>query len=583
MFKRLRRAGQTERPWGRSLSDFGRLMPPERLLIEACRKGQECKLAEARPARPTENNSVRAGLVRFLALGGDDKIAVHEAGVRLTGAWVSDQLDLSSCSVSVPLLLENCRFSDEVAARDARLSLLSLSGSCVPGFAADRVKILGDLILRDRFLSRGEVCLAGAEIGGDLSCSNGTFIRTLGPPNGKPSRAINGQSLRIQGSVYLRAGFRAQGEVTLNGAELRGSLNCNGGTFVNRRRFALTADGIRVGQYVLLSDGFGAHGEVWLSGAEIRENLRVENACIKNPTGRALTVQRIRVDGVFVLRRVRCFGSMSLAFAKIGGLLDDEDSWPPRGLKLDGFCYDRIVVGATTAAARIAWLEKQKKRFLTTDFRPQPWEQLVSVLRAMGHQNQAITVAMAKQNALRRAGKIGARHSRRHWRKILQSRAGLTVWKRSARPFWWIADGTANLAHWLYGKLAGYGYRPARIIWLMMAIWLAVGFVVERAHTEGLVVAAARPDEKLHPANAGPPTGQDSPRTPIFRPFWYSADLVLPVDLGQAQGWTAASPGPSGNGIPSAAIQSLVLTITLAGWFLSLLLVAVVGNLVKKD
>ena len=79
----------------------------------------------------------------------------------------------------------------------------------------------------------------------------------------------------------------------------------------------------------------------------------------------------------------------------------------PVNTVLDGFTYDRLGGGAPTEGAkRIAWLDSQRADHLGADFRPQPWEHLIAVLRAMGHTNDARSVAVAKQDRLRRARKI---------------------------------------------------------------------------------------------------------------------------------------------------------------------------------
>ena len=83
--------------------------------------------------------------------------------------------------------------------------------------------------------------------------------------------------------------------------------------------------------------------------------------------------------------------------------------------------------------------DKQRSDDLSRDFKPQPWEQLVKVLREMGHDEDAKLVAIEKQDRLRRAGKI-------KWHTV---------------PI-----------HLLFGKLAGYGYRPMRTVFAMLAIWL---------------------------------------------------------------------------------------------------------------
>src|SRR5207249_10574398 len=66
---------------------------------------------------------------------------------------------------------------------------------------------------------------------------------------------------------------------------------------------------------------------------------------------------------------------------------DEEKSWPGEGkLFLDGFTYDRISEDSPlTAQSRIEWLHRQPHH----KFLPQPYEQLASVLRNMGHEREA--------------------------------------------------------------------------------------------------------------------------------------------------------------------------------------------------
>jgi hypothetical protein len=70
-----------------------------------------------------------------------------------------------------------------------------------------------------------------------------------------------------------------------------------------------------------------------------------------------------------------------------------------------------------------------------------------------------------------------------------------------------------------------------------------------------------------------------------FNPFLYSADLILPlVELQQDRDWAPLSTDDNGDGIPLAMFtRALVWFEILFGWAMSLLLVAVLGNLVKKD
>ena len=76
------------------------------------------------------------------------------------------------------------------------------------------------------------------------------------------------------------------------------------------------------------------------------------------------------------------------------------------------------------------------------------------------------------------------------------------------------------------------------------------------------------------------------PAYSTFQPLLYSADLILPlVDLQQENDWSPMvlqSDGRSSlwGGI---CVRWLMWLEILFGWGMSLLLVAVLGNLVKKD
>ena len=71
-----------------------------------------------------------------------------------------------------------------------------------------------------------------------------------------------------------------------------------------------------------------------------------------------------------------------------------------------------------------------------------------------------------------------------------------------------------------------------------------------------------------------------------FSPYLYSLDLVLPlVDLQQDRDWAPIVMGDDGRTFiwPGVFIRFVMWSEILFGWAMSLLLVAVLGNLVKKD
>ena len=61
------------KPAGRTLAEFQPLKPAEQKLLEACRQGTGARISDKRPETATDNNTVRAAFLRFLALGGDEQ------------------------------------------------------------------------------------------------------------------------------------------------------------------------------------------------------------------------------------------------------------------------------------------------------------------------------------------------------------------------------------------------------------------------------------------------------------------------------------------------------------------------------
>ncbi len=97
-------------PKGRWLGDFSPLKPAERKLIAACAAGGGCEFNDGkRPDEAKPAYTIRAALIRFLALGGDTEHPVHEHGVRLAGAWISGPLDLDGATVRFDLQLRSAR------------------------------------------------------------------------------------------------------------------------------------------------------------------------------------------------------------------------------------------------------------------------------------------------------------------------------------------------------------------------------------------------------------------------------------------------------------------------------------------
>ncbi len=259
-----------------------------------------------------EQYDVNAKLIRWLCVDPQASKLVDPRGIQLRAARVVGELDLSFVAVPFSLFLINSRFTENLNVLDAKVPELNLMGTWVPGINGDGVKVANDVFLRNGFRSEGEVRLLGAEIGGDLTASDGSFLN-------HDREALNADGLKVTGSVYLSDRFRSEGDVRLFGAEIGGILDASGGSFLNRGRNTLSADRLKVTGSVFLSDGFRSEGEARLLGAEIGGDLTASDGSFLNHDGEALNADGLKVTGsVFLSDGFRSEGNVRLVGADIG-------------------------------------------------------------------------------------------------------------------------------------------------------------------------------------------------------------------------------------------------------------------------
>lgn len=622
------------KPKGRTLEEFVPLMPGEAQLLQACANGDEATLGNQRPTQKTGDNAVRADFIRFLALGGDDNAPVHERGVRLAGGWIEGALNLTGAVIHTTLSLRQSYFPSTPVLEGAEIAgRLNLSGSEVPGLRADQLRCKRSVFLSKRFTAVGEIRMVGARIGGNLDCRgaqldgqgsdclsmDGTLIRgdaslshgftavgkvcLLGAQiggdlycqsaklDGQGSNCLSVDRAVIHGSVFLTEGFTAVGEVRLLGAQIGGDFYCQSAKLDGQGSDCLSMDSAAIKGGVFLSDGFTAVGEVRLLGAQIGGNLNCQSAKLDGDDGGSLSADGMTVSGAFFFRHLKqSVKHVQLSSAKVGQLIDDADSWGDQ-LVLDGFVYSHIAGQAPTdAMTRLKWLKKQQAKHTGADgFRPQPWKQLQTVLRNMGHEEDARQIAIALEDHMRSVGLIGQTPSR--W----------PGWRRGAYRT------TAQALHWLFKALIGYGYRPLRLAGWMVCVWLACAFIYWCAALQG-VMAPSNPlvfqnkayEQSCKPRGPAPEAVdhtnwylcKDLPEEYTgFSPLAYSLDLLLPlVDLQQEPDWAPMIPTPAGTWYQELLgnwsfkhfVRLTVWFQILFGWVASLLLVAVVSGLTKR-
>lgn len=397
--------------------------------------------------------------------------------------------------------------------------------------------------------------------------------------------------LQCVAGVFLRNGFVAKKQVRLLGAQIGGDLDCSGGYFEDEERDALNANQANIAGSVILNQGFKAKGEVQIMRAQIGCGLYCSDARFEALSGSALTIDSTVVRGAWFLNDLERPACIDASHTDVAVLVDDLKSWS-KGSTLDGLRYGALGGRASTnGEERIAWLHKQPDTQLNAeDFRPQPWRQLQRVLREMGHTEDAKQVGIAFE---------------KHQRKI--GRVGLSAKDKNFIAAWWRRVTTRG-AHFIFGLLAGYGYRPMRLVTWMLAVWLACGAAYWHLSLAPYrAIAPSAPlifqDENYincQPDQPGPPQPPanwylcDELRSEYatFSPLAYSLDLMLPVvDLGQEKAWGAFIPAANAvwwkelftHWAPGHVVRLITWFQILFGWVSSLLLVAIISGFSRRN
>uniref|UniRef100_A0A2X0QU20 Membrane-associated oxidoreductase n=1 Tax=Candidatus Nitrotoga fabula TaxID=2182327 RepID=A0A2X0QU20_9PROT len=325
------------KPKGRTLAEFEPLRPAEKLLLDACWQGKVAHIAESRPEAAHENNTVRAGFLRFLALGGDEQAPVHERGVQLQGAWITDALNLTSASVPSGLRMVHCQFSEMPIFTGTNIAgTLDFTDSQLPGFFGTRMTVNGTVFLNKAKATKN-VHLLGIQIDGNLECTEATF-------DDKEGNALFADDTVIKGTVFLKK-THATGTVHLIGAQIGGDLDCTDAIFdgenenrqeVDKKKsFALSADLAVIKGTVLLKQAT-ASGNVHLLGAQIGGDLDCAEATFDGKGGNALSADGAVIRHSIHLDKFTAKGNVCLMGIQVGGTLECEGAKFKGTKKQDG-------------------------------------------------------------------------------------------------------------------------------------------------------------------------------------------------------------------------------------------------------
>ncbi|MEW1907408.1 oxidoreductase [Kitasatospora sp. NPDC085895] len=444
----------------------------ERRLWEAFPRGEELDL------RGAADTAVRAEVVAALLLGGGPTaVRGRVGGLRLVGATVTGQLDLTGAAVELPVQLRDCTFEQRVLLRGATVRSTSFLDCRLPGLDGWLLRVDGNLFFEDSVIE-GRLTLTRAHITGELRLSGvrltaSELLEPAGPgERPAPAWSLWAGGLVMEGGCFARKGFRSRGGLRLVGANFGGGLFMEGAGIDNPGGEAFSGDDLTASTMVL-TDGFEVHGALRLPGATVRNRLSLDGARLHGDGTTALDATRLTAGDLHLTPAAVPGGTVDLSAAQVAVL---HDNAPARSAdtRLDGLVYTSLQ-GATGLDDRLAWLGR------TPGYTPQPYEQLAAWYRRIGHDDDARRVLLAKQRRRRRTlGPLG-----RVWGRLL--------------------DATV-----------GYGYRP----W-QAAVWLAA-------------LIAAGTAAFSHGSPTAVQAGQGAP----FNPLIYTMDLLIPIGgFGQRTAW----------------------------------------------
>jgi hypothetical protein len=459
---------------------------------------------------------VHADVLRWLCVSHEATKLIAPQGIQVVAARITGSLSLNYVSIPFPIALYWCHLTDPLLLFGAQVIDLSLTGSWTSNIVAESANIKNSLSLDRGFRADGQVSLIGAQIGRNLVCDEGTFIQ-------KDDVAIFADRLKVGGGVFFRADdssgsgqppipFRAEGAIRLHSAQIGGDLDCTGGQFVNRDKRVNRGRTIHLGPAVVKGTIFFRAG--YGSQASLSQD--------KPP--------QFRSEGIIDLRG-----------ASAANLWDDKSGWPERGkLFLDGFVYDRFRTGdpgdtespcPVDAESRLDWLQRDTTPGLT-----QPYQQLAKVLQAAGDVN-------------------GAKRVLEHMeRRLSKSHDSWLVYALK----WCI----------------GFGYRPQKAIAGLLFIWFVGMLMFSYGNRVGVMVPSDREAAESLRSTTRLPYYYPQFSAPIF-----SLENTFPlVRLGQADKWQPNSARRDG-----MFLRWTIWGQNLLGWLGATLVLAALSGIVRHD
>jgi hypothetical protein len=389
---------------------------------------------------------------------------------------------------------------------------------------------------------RGTTLLVGTRIHGRLDLDDAVLTE----PDGRSLLKADGAT--IDGDVEMKRVRATGGQVKFWRSTIGGGFDATGTVVDNPEGGTVRLHQCEVGGSVRLVDGFTSTGCVVLNRTVVGGRLDLGGGhfhCPRpgpyNPEGAAIRAISSTIRGGMDLGWAAITPAINVTDAATTVLQDDPTNWPER-IYIAGFTYERFDAPRGDGARGRIWDWQRRLDWLRhqPEYDAGPYEQAARVFRQHGYTHGAEQLLMRQRSDARRAE--GRTRSR-----------------------------VSSVIDWVFDWTVGYGYRPGRVLWLLVAlltlvtVTLAVPGVQHtmRASDEGAVFTVNGPLDGGNPATAIDPCGGG--RVRCFNPLLYAVDTVVPlIALEQRSTWY-----PDRYVAGGRAVEWWLNLATMAGWLLS--------------
>ncbi len=241
------------------------LTDTEQELWDAYPTGAVVELGDGRPDGTDDPaRVVRAEVIAALLLGAQERTPGRVPAVRLTGARVTGELNVSGGEVGCELRLRDCVLDQTPDFSNARARQLRFGDCAMPGFDGGGLQVDGFFSLSGSQID-GEIRMIRGYVSGGFRM-NGVRVRNPG------GYALFAGGLTVDVGTFIR-NADITGGVRLTGARMNGGLFMEGTTLRGSGQYALDCDNVLVEDRMECSEGFTAEGTVRLRGARVNGTL----------------------------------------------------------------------------------------------------------------------------------------------------------------------------------------------------------------------------------------------------------------------------------------------------------------------